>query len=148
MFRWLSSPADKSLSLSWMNASYWCSLSIYNVKYFRYPLQCPLRLSAIWKQVEYALSEELTDRPFWHILSNPFNRHEHVKTLQWRHIGRDRVSNHQPHDYLLNSLFKRRSKKTSKLRVTGLCAGNSLVRWIPRTNGQQRGKCFHLMTSS
>ena len=21
-------------------------------------------------------------------------------------------------------------------------------RWIPRTNGQQRGKCFHLMTSS
>ena len=26
---------------------------------------------------------------------------------------------------LLNSLFRRRSKKTSKLRVTGLCAGNS-----------------------
>ena len=39
--------------------------------------------------------------------------------------GRDRVSNHQPHDCLLNRLFRRRSKKTSKLRVTGLCAGNS-----------------------
>ena len=26
---------------------------------------------------------------------------------------------------LLNRLFRRRSKKTSKLRVTGLCAGNS-----------------------
>ena len=26
---------------------------------------------------------------------------------------------------LLNGLFRRRSKKTSKLRVTGLCAGNS-----------------------
>ena len=35
------------------------------------------------------------------------------------------VSNHQPHDCLMNRLFGRRSKKTSKLRVTGLCAGNS-----------------------
>ena len=34
-------------------------------------------------------------------------------------------SNHQPHDCLLNHLFGRRSKKTSKLRVTGLCVGNS-----------------------
>ena len=46
-------------------------------------------------------------------------------SLRWRHIGRDRVSNHQPHDCLLNRLFRRRSKKASKLRVTGLCAGNS-----------------------
>ena len=45
--------------------------------------------------------------------------------LHWRHNGRDRVSNHQPHDCLLNRLFRRRSKKTSKLRVTGLCVGNS-----------------------
>ena len=29
--------------------------------------------------------------------------------------------------FLLNRLFRRRSKKTSKLRVTGLCAGNSTV---------------------
>ena len=46
-------------------------------------------------------------------------------TLQWRHNGHDSVSNHQPHDCLLNGLLKRRSKKTSRLRVTGLCAGNS-----------------------
>ena len=45
--------------------------------------------------------------------------------LQWRHNGRDGVSNHQPHDCFLNRLFRHRSKKTSKLRVTGLCAGNS-----------------------
>ena len=45
--------------------------------------------------------------------------------LQWRHNGRGSVSNHQPHDFLLNRLFRRRSKKTSKLRATGLCAGNS-----------------------
>ena len=47
--------------------------------------------------------------------------------LQWRHNGRDSVSNHQPHDCLLNRLFRRRSKKTPKFRVTGLCAGNSPV---------------------
>ena len=46
-------------------------------------------------------------------------------TLQWRYNGRDCVSNHQPQDCLLNRLFGRRSKKTSKFRVTGLCARNS-----------------------
>ena len=50
-----------------------------------------------------------------------------LQTLRWRHNSRDSVSNHQPHDCLLNRLFRRRSKKTSKLRVTGLCAGNSPV---------------------
>ena len=42
--------------------------------------------------------------------------------LQWRHNERDGVSNHR-----LNRLFRRKSKKTSKLRVTGLCEGNSPV---------------------
>ena len=115
--------------------------------------------------------------------------------LQWRHNGSDSVTNHLPHDCLFNRWFRRRSKRTSKLRVNGLCAGNSpgtgelpaqMVsnaenvftvvystvysdadqrkhqssaslafvwgihrdRWIPRTKGQLRGKCFHLMTSS
>ena len=62
-------------------------------------------------------------------------------SLQWRHNERNGVSNHQPHDCLLNvgvsyhqlydclfnRLFRRRSKKTSKLRVTGGCDGNSPV---------------------
>ena len=30
-------------------------------------------------------------------------------------------------DYILNRLFRRRTKKASKLRVTGLCEGNSSV---------------------
>ena len=47
--------------------------------------------------------------------------------LRWRHNERDSVSNHQPQDCLLNHLFRRRSKKTSKIRVTGLCVGNSPV---------------------
>ena len=45
--------------------------------------------------------------------------------LQRRHNGRDSVSNRQSRDCFLNCLFRRRSKKTSKLSVTGLCAGNS-----------------------
>ena len=50
-------------------------------------------------------------------------RHDSKVSLQQCHNGRDGVSNLQPHDCLLNRLFKRRSKKISKLRVTGLCAG-------------------------
>ena len=45
--------------------------------------------------------------------------------LRWRQNGRDSVSNHQPRHGLLSLLFGRRSRKTSKLRVTGLCVGNS-----------------------
>ena len=46
-------------------------------------------------------------------------------SLHWRHNGHDSVSNHQPDDCLLNCLFRRTSKIISKLRVTGLCVGNS-----------------------
>ena len=48
-------------------------------------------------------------------------------TLHWRHNECDDVSNHLRLGCLLNCLFRRRSKKTSKLRVTGLCEGNSMV---------------------
>ena len=57
------------------------------------------------------------DRAYYVIIGN--------FSLHWRHSGRDSVSNRQPHDCLLNRLYRRRSKKTSKLRVTGHCAGNS-----------------------
>ena len=47
-----------------------------------------------------------------------------IASSRWRHNGRDGVSNHQPHDCLLNRLLRRKSKKARKLYVTGLCAGN------------------------
>ena len=50
-----------------------------------------------------------------------------ITALQGRHNERDGVSNHQPHDYLLQRLFRRRSKTTTKLRVTGVCEWNSPV---------------------
>ena len=68
--------------------------------------------------------------------------------LHWRHNDHDGVSNHQPHGCLLNRLFKCRSKKTPKLRVTGICVRNSPGPVNSRTKGQLRGQCFHLMTSS
>ena len=47
--------------------------------------------------------------------------------LQSSQIERCGVSNLQPQDCLFNRLFGHSTKKTSKLRVTGLCAGNSPV---------------------
>ena len=60
-------------------------------------------------------------------LCGEFTGHQWIPltTLHWRHNDHDSVSNHQPHGCLLNRLFRSRSKKTSKLRVTGLCVGNS-----------------------
>ena len=55
---------------------------------------------------------------FWWSVDSP---------LQWRHNERNGISNHQSPNCLLNCLFRSRSKKTSKLRVTGLCEGNSPV---------------------
>ena len=45
-------------------------------------------------------------------------------SLLWRYNGCDDVSNHQRLDCLLNHLFRRRSMKTTKLRVTALCEWN------------------------
>ena len=68
-----------------------------------------------------SLGSDIAVTPLWsRSLSPPYS-------LQWRHNEHDGVSNHQPHDCSLNRLFRRRSKKTSKLRVTGLCEGNSPV---------------------
>ena len=47
--------------------------------------------------------------------------------LQRLHNERLGVSNHRRLDCLLNRLFKRLSKETSKLHITGLCEGNPLV---------------------
>ena len=46
-----------------------------------------------------------------------------IASLQWRHG----VSNHRRLGCWLENLFRCRSKKTSKLRVTDLCEGNN--RW-------------------
>ena len=64
--------------------------------------------------------------------------------LQCHHNGHGGVSNHQPLDCLLNCLFKLRLKKTSKLCVTGLCAGNSPVTVKSPHKGPVTRKMFSL----
>ena len=78
-----------------------------------------------------------------------YSEHWNISSLQWRHNERDGVSNHQRHDCLLNRLYRRRSKKTSKLRFTSLCAGNSPVTGeFPAQKASNVEKCSHLITSS
>ena len=62
-----------------------------------------------------------------YVSSPSCHRYAIYMSLQWRNNGCDGVSNHQPLACLLNRLFRRRSKKTSKFRVTDLCKGNLLV---------------------
>ena len=50
----------------------------------------------------------------------------HVYALQWCHNEHDRISNNQPHDCLLNHLFRRRSKKTS----ASLTFVQGIHRWL------------------
>ena len=56
-----------------------------------------------------------------------FYMHLHDISLRWRHNEHDSVSNYEPHDCLPNRLFRCNSKQASKLRVTGLCVGDSPV---------------------
>ena len=60
--------------------------------------------------------------PLW---SGNFRTSCNFPSLLWLYNGLDGVSNHQPNVCWLKRLFRRRSKETSKLRVTGLCVGNS-----------------------
>ena len=80
-----------------------------------------------------------------HSAQTPLHEHrmDMGMALQWRHNERDGVSDHQPHDRLLNHLFRRRSKKTSKLRVTGLCAGKSPMTGDSPHKGPVTRKMIH-----
>ena len=49
------------------------------------------------------------------------------QSLQWHHNELDGVSNHQPQDCFIQSFIQAQITKKSKLRVTGLCVGNSPV---------------------
>ena len=73
-----------------------------------------------------------------------YNPTTFIYALQWRHNEHNGFSNQQPHDCLLSRLFRRRSKNTSKLRVTALYEGNSPVTGeFPAQRDGERGKCFH-----
>ena len=85
-------------------------------------------------------------------IRNPKRRGSFIRTevtLQWRHDGRDGVSNHQPHHCLLNRFFQAQIKENIKVpRHAHLYGEFTSDRCIFCTKSLQRGKCFHLMTSS
>ena len=66
----------------------------------------------------------------WWLISDPVYIGEQGNSYisQWRHDESDGVSTHRRLRCLLNCCVRHRSKKkTLKLRITGLCAGNSPV---------------------
>ena len=92
--------------------------------------------SPIWLQIQWATLEQklngshkncdasIHKRPYAYFI---WSVALYDASLHRRHNERDGVSNHQPHECVPNRLLMRRSKKTSKPRVIGLCEGNSLV---------------------
>ena len=95
----------------------------------RYLKQCwlfgldPLKQSSVW--LEWMRNDFLSIK--YVKMSTILFRPRCVKTSQWRHNEGDGVSNHQRIYCLLKRLFRRRSKKISKLCIIGLCEGNSPV---------------------
>ena len=115
---------------------HWSKLMISEVKLYR-------NLMVEFQMISFG--ESTIEISFWLLFTNldgtvPVTQTMHLNTgacvfvpLQWRHDKGDGVSNHRRLDCLLSGLFRRRSEKTSKLRVIGLCEGNPPVWWIPHT---------------
>ena len=121
-----------SLVTQWARAS---AGMAFNLLCRNIPFSAPARWSftEVWWCIKCEYMQEIHLMNILHLLpwcwwmctGRFYQYRETHETLQWRHDGR--VSNHQPHDCLLNRLFRRGSKKISKLRVTGLCEGISPV---------------------
>ena len=89
------------------------SITIFSVQ-FQLFLDASKTMQNVWPLIE--VHQVLISLNMWLCIS-----------LQWRHNERDGVSNHRCLHCLFNCWFWWRLKKTSKIRVTGLCAGNSPV---------------------
>ena len=106
----------------------------------RWHVTCMLSLARHW-QDRRALSNHVCAHsviPMWHLvclqhLAKASSEQSRSTTvLPINHVIQipQCLSGFVNHDYcLVNSLFRCRSKKTSKLHVTGLCAGNSPHKW-------------------
>ena len=87
-----------------------------------------VRTYSIRHIVKYAARSIFQNLACWYQLQRPISvAISWVLPLHWRHNEHDGVSNHRRLYCLLNSVFRRRSQKTSKLCVTGPCEDNSQV---------------------
>ena len=101
-------------------------ITTYNMTFYALPHISMILIGWAICKLEINASIQITTFNIWpRIMPILVTLLHDMCSLRWRHNGRDGVSNHQLHYCLLKRLFWRRSKETSKLRVTGLCAGNS-----------------------
>ena len=112
-------PAILFLYCIWLRYTVWTTAAKPN-KRRCIPVPSPFRKARMWKA--FPCDNVRHHGLRWHDLEPP-----QKSPLQWCHNGSDGVPNHLPHHFLLNHLSRRKSNKTSQLRVTGLCAGNSPV---------------------
>ena len=112
-FPWGQWVNDESMIITWENVSYNrnSERKITGRVYDLFPSLNTLLI---------ALPQMTAFRPFFvAMIPVTFDDSSSLESLRWRHNERDSVSDHQTRDCLLNRLFRRRSKKTSRLRVTG-----------------------------
>ena len=100
-----------------------------------YTLLCTATYSLVQHCFRYPWADAVTDTTSVPTLQGrvdipvlPYRVSSMAGALQWRHNERDGASNHQPHDCLLNLLFRHRSKKTSK-RYASLAFVRGIHRW-------------------
>ena len=105
----------------WSVVIYWAGLVN---RWTRLPGQQEITWGQYDFQFHFVRRQRENEQIPWHFLDIYSSMCDHVH-FQWRHNERDGVSNHRRLDCLLNRLAWRRSKKTSRLRVTSLCYGNS-----------------------
>ena len=79
-----------------------------------------------------------------------FQRNCHIgceKTLQWRHDGSNGIKSPASPLFTQPFIQAQIKERMKVVRHWPLCREFTVDRWIPRTNGRWRGKCFNLMTS-
>ena len=104
-----------------------------------FPISIRLTSLALWQSNDCPSASKATmmnmDKYFMWIHYERLHNHnkaKHNKTVCiflgiYCNDESDGVSNHQPHDSWTNRLFNAQIKENSKLRITGLCEGNSLM---------------------
>ena len=108
---------------------------------YRHRTGLVMGMCSISNQMEIKCSSLLGQLSWYHIFySNQWISFENgvpEDTLLWRHNGCDSASNHQPHDSLLNRLFRQQIKENIHApHHWPLCGEFTGDRWIPCTKGQ------------
>ena len=127
-----SCPGELYGATSWLKYESYCylpvsqSMSWHNARLHCAKLASSATLVSIHSNEENKFVRDNMPKPRLWSKAGWIGLYHHVKgkTSRWRNNERNGISKHQPDDCLLKRLFRHRSKKTSKLRVAGLCDGN------------------------